>query len=61
VILVATGLSGLGIPFVQAIGLWLLAVVSAITVAQRFAVVYSQAHAVAELHGASPVTPAEDS
>ncbi|HTC69229.1 MAG TPA: CDP-alcohol phosphatidyltransferase family protein [Acidothermaceae bacterium] len=43
VILVATGLSGLGIPFVQAIGLWLLAVVSTITVGQRFYVVYRQA------------------
>jgi CDP-diacylglycerol--glycerol-3-phosphate 3-phosphatidyltransferase len=43
VILVATGLSGLGIPFVQAIGLWLLAVVSAITAGQRFYVVYRQA------------------
>jgi CDP-diacylglycerol--glycerol-3-phosphate 3-phosphatidyltransferase len=43
VILVATGLSGLGIPFVQAIGLWLLAVGSAITVGQRFYVVYRQA------------------
>jgi CDP-diacylglycerol---glycerol-3-phosphate 3-phosphatidyltransferase len=62
VILVATGLSGLGIPFVQAIGLWLLAVMSAITAAQRFAVVYRQAHVLAELHGGgSPVTPAEDS
>ena len=43
VILVATGLSGLGIPFVQAIGLWVLAVGSAITVGQRFHVVYRQA------------------
>ena len=43
VILVATGLGGLGIPFVQAIGLWVLAVGSAITVGQRFHVVYRQA------------------
>jgi CDP-diacylglycerol---glycerol-3-phosphate 3-phosphatidyltransferase len=50
VILVATGLSGLGIPFVQAVGLWLLAVASAVTVGQRFAVVYRQA--------TSSVTPA---
>ena len=41
-ILVATGVSGLGVPFIQAIGLWLLAVASTITVAQRFVVVYRQ-------------------
>ena len=52
-ILVATGLSGLGIPFVQAIGLWLLAVGSAVTVVQRFAVVYRQA--------TSAITSAQDS
>ena len=54
VILTATGLSGLGIPFVQAVGLWLLAVASAITVCQRFAVVYQQASRTA-------ITPAQDS
>jgi CDP-diacylglycerol--glycerol-3-phosphate 3-phosphatidyltransferase len=54
VILTATGLSGLGIPFVQAVGLWLLAVASAITVGQRFAVVYQQATSTA-------ITPAQDS
>lgn len=42
VILVATGVSGLGVPFIQAIGLWLLAAASTITVAQRFVVVYRQ-------------------
>ena len=31
-ILVSTGFSGLGVPFIQAIGLWVLAVASAITV-----------------------------
>jgi CDP-diacylglycerol--glycerol-3-phosphate 3-phosphatidyltransferase len=45
VILTATGISGLGVPFIQAIGLWLLAVATAVTVAQRFVVVYRQAHA----------------
>lgn len=49
VILVATGLSGLGIPFVQAGGLWLLAVASAVTVGQRFTVVYRQATKVVSL------------
>jgi CDP-diacylglycerol--glycerol-3-phosphate 3-phosphatidyltransferase len=44
VILVSTGLSGLGVPFIQAIGLWVLAVASAITVCQRFWAVYRQAH-----------------
>jgi CDP-diacylglycerol--glycerol-3-phosphate 3-phosphatidyltransferase len=61
VILVATGLSGLGIPFVQVMGLWLLAAGSAITVAQRFAFVYAQAHPATDLApAASPVAPAED-
>jgi CDP-diacylglycerol--glycerol-3-phosphate 3-phosphatidyltransferase len=44
VILVSTGLSGLGVPFIQAAGLWLLAGASAITVCQRFWIVYRQAH-----------------
>ena len=45
VILIATGFSGLGVPFIQAIGLWLLAIASAVTVGQRFVVVYRQASA----------------
>jgi CDP-diacylglycerol--glycerol-3-phosphate 3-phosphatidyltransferase len=44
VILVSTGLSGLGIPFIQAVGLWVLAVASATTVCQRFWAVYRQAY-----------------
>lgn len=52
VVLVATGFSGLGLPFIQAVGLWLLAAASAFTVGQRFATVYRQAHA------AVPATPA---
>jgi CDP-diacylglycerol--glycerol-3-phosphate 3-phosphatidyltransferase len=51
VILTATGVSGLGVPFIQAIGLWLLAAATAITVGQRFWTVYRQAHAHA--HAAS--------
>jgi CDP-diacylglycerol--glycerol-3-phosphate 3-phosphatidyltransferase len=35
VVLVATGLSGLGLPYVQAVGLWLLAVATVVTVGQR--------------------------
>ncbi len=43
VFLVATGFSGLGVPYIQAIGLWLLAAATAITVGQRFVAVYRQA------------------
>jgi CDP-diacylglycerol--glycerol-3-phosphate 3-phosphatidyltransferase len=46
VLLVATGFSGLGVPFIQAVGLWLLAAASAFTVLQRFRYVYAQARAV---------------
>ncbi len=43
VALVAAGLSGLGVPYVLAAGLWLLAAASAITVGQRMLNVYRQA------------------
>ncbi|MEZ0077426.1 CDP-diacylglycerol--glycerol-3-phosphate 3-phosphatidyltransferase [Planotetraspora sp. GP83] len=43
VVLVAAGLSGLGVPYVLAIGLWLLAAASAVTVVQRMIHVYRQA------------------
>ncbi|MFC0557148.1 phosphatidylinositol phosphate synthase [Planotetraspora thailandica] len=43
VALVAAGLSGLGVPYVLAIGLWLLAAASAVTVVQRMVHVYRQA------------------
>jgi CDP-diacylglycerol--glycerol-3-phosphate 3-phosphatidyltransferase len=44
IVLVGTGVSGsfLGIPYVQAISLWLLVGASTITVGQRFATVYQQ-------------------
>jgi CDP-diacylglycerol--glycerol-3-phosphate 3-phosphatidyltransferase len=42
-ILITTGLSGLGVPFVAAIGLWGLAIATGITVVQRFVVVHRQA------------------
>ncbi len=35
VVLLATGLSGLGVPYIQAVGLWLLAVATVVTVGQR--------------------------
>lgn len=40
--LVAIGLDGLGVPYVLVIGLWLLALASAVTVVQRFAFVRRQ-------------------
>lgn len=42
VALLATGLAGLGVPYVLPVGLWLLAVVSAVTIVQRFAEVHRQ-------------------
>jgi CDP-diacylglycerol--glycerol-3-phosphate 3-phosphatidyltransferase len=42
-ILITTGLSGLGIPYIAAIGLWALAIATAFTVVQRFVVVHRQA------------------
>jgi CDP-diacylglycerol--glycerol-3-phosphate 3-phosphatidyltransferase len=43
--LVAIGLTGLGVPYVLAIGLWLLSIASAITVAQRYIAVRRQVEA----------------
>ena len=45
--LVGTGLTGspFGIPYVQAVALWLLVAASAITIAQRLATVYQQSKA----------------
>jgi CDP-diacylglycerol---glycerol-3-phosphate 3-phosphatidyltransferase len=45
VILVATGLDGLGVPYIQAVSLWALAVASTITIAQRALAVRRQAFA----------------
>lgn len=47
--LVAAGLSGLGVPYVLEITLWVLAVLSLVTVLQRVAVVYAQAKHPAEV------------
>lgn len=60
VILVATGVSGLGVPFIQAIGLWLLAVASTITVGQRFVVVHRQLSAPAAVTGPTVAAVPED-
>jgi CDP-diacylglycerol---glycerol-3-phosphate 3-phosphatidyltransferase len=43
--LVGTGLDGLGVPYVQAVALWALVVLSAVTVAQRLVEVHRQAAA----------------
>ncbi|MCP2340874.1 phosphatidylinositol phosphate synthase [Actinomadura rupiterrae] len=43
--LVAAGFHGLGVPYILTFALWLLAVLSTVTVGQRFATVYKQANA----------------
>jgi CDP-diacylglycerol---glycerol-3-phosphate 3-phosphatidyltransferase len=47
IVLVGTGVSGafLGIPYAQAVSLWILVAASTITVGQRFATVYQQSKA----------------
>lgn len=45
VVLVATGLEGLGVPYALPAGLWLLAVAVTVTVVQRFVAVWRQATA----------------
>ncbi|MGH3328899.1 MAG: phosphatidylinositol phosphate synthase [Streptomycetales bacterium] len=50
-ILVVTGLDGLGVPYVQAAGLWVLAVASAVTFLQRIRTVRRQALADPEAAG----------
>jgi phosphatidylglycerophosphate synthase len=42
VVMVATGFSGLGVPFIQAIGLWVLVIATTITVIQRMIMVRRQ-------------------
>src|SRR5215469_8865489 len=60
--LVATGLSGLGVPYVLPIGLWLLAVASAFTFGQRVYAAWRSAEQLAAAAGGAPdgVTPASD-
>lgn len=41
--LVATGFAGLGVPYIFAVGMWLLAIASLITVIQRVVIIYRQA------------------
>ncbi|HZU57563.1 MAG TPA: CDP-alcohol phosphatidyltransferase family protein [Actinocrinis sp.] len=56
--LVATGLAGLGVPFIQAIALWGLAIGSTATVVQRVLHVRKQAMAVGPAGPASSASPA---
>ena len=49
IVLVAAGLDGLGVPYALHVGLWLLAVASAVTIVQRLAEVRRQAFAEARL------------
>ncbi len=49
-VLVGAGLSGLGVPYVLSISLWVLAVASAVTVAQRLVAVRRQAVVAAPEH-----------
>jgi CDP-diacylglycerol--glycerol-3-phosphate 3-phosphatidyltransferase len=42
VLLVATGLSGLGVPYIQAVTLWAIAIGSLVTLAQRVLLVRKQ-------------------
>jgi CDP-diacylglycerol--glycerol-3-phosphate 3-phosphatidyltransferase len=44
--LVGTGLQGLGVPFAVDVALWLLAVLSVVTVAQRFMALYRSARGI---------------
>ena len=43
-ILITTGFAGLGIPYVMAIGFWILALASLVTVCQRLLIVYKGAN-----------------
>lgn len=54
--LVGTGLAGLGVPFVQAIALWALAIGSTVTVVQR--ILHVRKQAVASTTTAAPTAPA---
>lgn len=55
-VLVGTGLTGFGLPFVLAVALWLLVAASAVTVYQRLATVWAQSKAAerAEKTAATP-------
>lgn len=45
VVLTITGLAGMGVPYIQPVGLWLLAIATVVTVGQRMAEVHRQVRA----------------
>jgi CDP-diacylglycerol---glycerol-3-phosphate 3-phosphatidyltransferase len=57
--LVAIGLSGLGVPYVLPVGLWLLAVLSAFTFGQRVLAVHQSAQADAAQAAAAEAAAAQ--
>ena len=58
IVLVGTGLTGFGVPYVLAVALWLLVAASTITVFQRLATVWEQAHRPAPDAGPAAPVPA---
>jgi CDP-diacylglycerol---glycerol-3-phosphate 3-phosphatidyltransferase len=56
VVLVATGLSGLGVPYVLSVGLWVLAAASAVTLGQRVVAVHRAAAAAGSATGGKAVS-----
>lgn len=52
--MIATGLSGLGVAYIQAVGLWVLAGLTTVTVVQRMIKVYRQASAAQNSNLSSP-------
>jgi CDP-diacylglycerol--glycerol-3-phosphate 3-phosphatidyltransferase len=57
IVLVGTGLDGLGVPYTQAVALWLLVGLSTITVGQRVATVWQQSQARSAAGPAAPAGP----
>src|SRR5439155_6130660 len=58
VVLVGTGLDGLGVAYVQAVALWLLVALSTLTVAQRLVEVRRQSALAGPLPPGAPTEPA---
>lgn len=58
--LVATGLSGMGIPYIQEVALWIIAVGSLVTVFQRMIAVHRSASAIDNALPNGPASPGGD-
>lgn len=52
-VLLPTFLGGIGVPYIQAVGYWLLALATVITVGQRFVHIYKQAKVLGDAEAAS--------